>query len=223
VTATLAFADVFAQWPLFVKGVWLTCLITVVGGFLGTVLGMLVAWALLDGPRWLKAVLACYVELFRNTPFIVQIFFIFFGLSTAGLKMDALTASLVAIVLNLGAYACEIVRAGMQATPKGQIEAAQSLALSRWQIFSRVIIPPALARVWPALVSQLVIIMLATSVCSQISAEEVSYAANFVAGKTFRSFESFAVVTLLYLVLSILLRKFLNWAGPRFVFGQVRF
>jgi polar amino acid transport system permease protein len=73
------------------------------------------------------------------------------------------------------------------------------------------------------LVSQLVIIMLATSVCSQISAEEVSYAANFVAGKTFRSFESFAVVTLLYLVLSILLRKFLNWAGPRFVFGQVRF
>ena len=221
--SALEFTDVFAQWPIFVKGIWLTCVLTAIGGLIGTLVGTLVAWALLDGPRGLKVVLACYVELFRNTPFIVQIFFIFFGLSSVGLKMDALTASLVAIVLNLGAYACEIVRAGMQATPKGQVEAEQSMALSRWQIFSRVIIPPALARVWPALTSQLVIIMLATSVCSQISADEVSYAANFVAGKTFRSFESFAVVTLVYLVLSIALRKLLTWAGPRFIFGQVKF
>jgi polar amino acid transport system permease protein len=183
----------------------------------------MIAWGLSQGPRSLRIGLSCYVELFRNTPFIVQIFFIYFGLASIGMKMGALTAGVVSIILNLGAYACEIVRAGIEATPRGQIEAAESLALSRWQIFSRVIVPPALARVWPALVSQLVIIMLATSVCSQISTEEVSYAANFVAGRTFRSFESFAVVTLAYLVLAVLLRRFLTWAGPRFLFGQVQF
>jgi polar amino acid transport system permease protein len=221
--AVLDFSAVTAAWPLFLGGLWLTCVLTAVGSLCGTLLGTLLAWGLVQGPRWLKAGLSCYVELFRNTPFIVQIFFIFFGLASAGLKLGALSASVVALVLNLGAYACEIVRAGIEATPKGQIEAAQSLALSRWQIFSRVIVPPALARVWPALVSQLVIIMLATSVCSQISAEEVSYAANFVAGKTFRSFESFTIVTVLYLILSMAFRKFLMWAGPRFLFGQVRF
>jgi polar amino acid transport system permease protein len=221
--AVLDFSAVTSAWPLFLGGLWLTCVLTAVGSLCGTLLGTLLAWGLVQGPRWLKAGLSCYVELFRNTPFIVQIFFIFFGLASAGLKLGALSASVVALVLNLGAYACEIVRAGIEATPKGQVEAAQSLALSRWQIFSRVIVPPALARVWPALVSQLVIIMLATSVCSQISAEEVSYAANFVAGKTFRSFESFTIVTVLYLVLSMAFRKFLMWAGPRFLFGQVRF
>jgi polar amino acid transport system permease protein len=221
--AILDFSSVFAAWPLFLSGIWLTCLITIVGGACGTLLGTMIAWGLSQGPRSLRIGLSCYVELFRNTPFIVQIFFIYFGLASVGLKMGALTAGMVSIILNLGAYACEIVRAGIEATPRGQIEAAESLALSRWQIFSRVIVPPALARVWPALVSQLVIIMLATSVCSQISTEEVSYAANFVAGRTFRSFESFAVVTLAYLVLAVLLRRFLAWAGPRFLFGQVQF
>jgi polar amino acid transport system permease protein len=221
--ALLDFSAVLTAWPLFLSGLWLTCVLTVVSGLCGTLLGTLCAWGLVQGPRWLKLGLSGYVELFRNTPFIVQIFFIFFGLASVGLKMGALPASLVALVLNLGAYACEIIRAGILATPKGQIEAAQSLALSRWQIFSRVIVPAALARVWTALISQLVIIMLATSVCSQISAEEVSYAANFVAGKTFRNFESFIVVTILYLILAMALRKFLAWAGPRFLFGHVRF
>ncbi len=219
----LDFSAVAAAWPLFLSGLWLTTVLTAVSCLGGTILGALCAWGRAQGPRWLSAAISCYVELFRNTPFIVQIFFIFFGLSSAGLKMGAVLASLVALVLNLGAYACEIIRGGLLATPKGQIEAAQSLALSRWQIFSRVVAPAALARVWPAMISQLVIIMLATSVCSQISAEEVSYAANFVAGKTFRNFESFIVVTILYLFLAIALRRFLAWAGPKFLFGQVRF
>ena len=217
------FSSILQAWPLFLEGIWLTCVLTVVSCTAGTLLGTACAWGRLQGPPWLRVVLGCYVELFRNTPFIIQIFFIFFGLASAGLKMSAVPASLIALVLNLGAYACEIVRAGIEATPKGQVEAAQSLALSRWQIFTRVMVAPALARVWPALTSQLVIIMLASSVCSQISAEEVSYAANFVAGKTFRSFESFMVVTACYLVLAIILRKILMVAGPRFIFGRMKF
>ena len=217
------FFDVFAAWPLFLNGLALTCVLTVVSCTCGTVLGMLCAWGIDQGSRWLRWVLLCYVELFRNTPFIIQIFFIYFGLPALGMKMSAVPASLVALVLNLGAYACEIFRAGLQATPRGQIEAAHSLALSRWQVFAYVLIPPALACVWSALVSQLVIIMLASSVCSQISAQELSYQANFVAGKTFRSFESFAMVTFAYLLLAILQRKLLLWAGPRFIFGRFSF
>ena len=221
--SVLDFSAVVQAWPLFLEGLLLTCVLTAVSCVAGTLLGAACAWGRIQGPTWMKAGLACYVELFRNTPFIIQIFFIFFGVASVGFKMSAIPASLIALVLNLGAYACEIVRAGIEATPKGQIEAAQSLALSRWQIFTRVLIAPALARVWPALVSQLVIIMLASSVCSQISAEEVSYAANFVAGKTFRSFEAFMAVTACYLVLAVFLRKLLLWVGPRFVFGRMKF
>lgn len=219
----LDFSDVVAAWPLFLSGLWMTCVLTVVSCILGTLLGTACAWGRIQGPRWLRTIVACYVELFRNTPFIIQIFFVFFGLASVGLKMSAVPASLIALTLNLGAYACEIVRAGIEATPKGQIEAAQSLALNRWQIYVRVMVVPGLARVWPALVSQLIIMMLATSVCSQISTEEVSYSANFVAGKTFRSFESFLLVTGCYLMLAIILRKLLLWVGSRFVFGRLKF
>ena len=93
-------------------------------------------------------------------------------------------------------------------------------ALNRWQIFTRVVLPPSLARVWPALVGQIIIVMLGSSVCSQISAEELSYAANLIASRTFRNFESYIVATLAYTALAAALRQLLNWIGPRFVFRR---
>jgi len=122
--------------------------------------------------------------------------------------------------VNLGAYAAEIVRAGIATTPKGQIEAAQSLALTELQVFTRVVLPPALKRVWPALVSQIIIVMLGSAVCGQISTPELSYAANLIQSRNFRAFESFIVATLIYLALAMALRRLLNWAGPRFIFGK---
>jgi polar amino acid transport system permease protein len=205
---------------MFLSGLLLTVVLTVISCFLGTLLGIVCAWCRIHGKYWLRVVVAVYVEFSRNTPFLVQIAFIFFGLPSVGLRMSSFTASIVALTFNLGAYACEIVRAGIEATPRGQIEAAQSLALNRLQIFTRVVIPPALARVWPGLTSQLVIMLLASALCSQISAPELSYVANFVAGNTFRSFESYIVVTLLYLLLAIALREFLYWLGRRFIFGR---
>jgi len=162
-----------------------------------------------------------YVELVRNTPFIVQLFFIFFGLPSLGVKLTPEVASVIAMVVNLGAYAAEIVRAGIDNTPRGQVEAARSLALSELQVFTRVVLPPALGRVWPALVSQIVIVMLGSAVCGQISAQELSYAANLIQSRNFRAFEAYIVATALYLALSVLVRWLLNWAGPRFVFGRL--
>ena len=94
------------------------------------------------GAAWLKAIVGAYVELIRNTPFIVQLFFVFFGLPQLGIKLSPETASVLAMVINLGAYAAEIVRAGIAAMPRGQVEAAQSLALTELQVFTRVVLPP---------------------------------------------------------------------------------
>jgi polar amino acid transport system permease protein len=217
---TLDFLAVLAQWPMLLKGVAWTLGLTLISAVIGVAVGVGCAWARTYGAMWLKVAAGAYVELIRNTPFIVQLFFIFFGLPAAGVKLSPETASIIAMVVNLGAYAAEIIRAGIEATPRGQIEAALSLAMTQAQVFIRVVLPPALRKVWPALVSQIIIVMLGSAVCGQISTEELSYAANLIQSRNFRAFEAFIVATAIYLVLSIAVRRLLNWFGPRFLFGK---
>ena len=214
------FGAVLAEWPLLAKGVGVTLVLTAVSASVGVTLGIGCAWARLHGGLWLKGVAGAYVELIRNPPFIVQLFFIFFGLPAVGVRLSPEVASVLAMLINLGAYSAEIVRAGIATTPKGQVEAAQSLALSAAQVFIRVVLPPALQRVWPALVSQIIIVMLGSAVCGQVSTPELSYAANLIQSRNFRAFESFIVATLIYLALAIAIRRLLGWAGPRFIFGR---
>jgi polar amino acid transport system permease protein len=216
----LDFATVLVDWRLLGVGVLWTLGLTAIATVVGMVLGVGCAWARAYGPAWMRWLVGTYVEMIRNTPFIVQLFFIFFGLPAAGVKLTPEVASIIAMVLNLAAYATEIIRAGIEATPRGQFEAGMSLALSRSQVFLRVVLPPSLKRVWPSMVSQIIIVMLGSAVCSQISVEELSYAANLIQSRNFRAFEAFIVATLVYLCLSVLLRKLLNWAGPRFFFGR---
>jgi polar amino acid transport system permease protein len=217
---TLDFGAVLAEWPALLRGAAFTLGLTAVSAVLGVGLGVACAWVRAWGPKPLAFVTAAYVELVRNTPFIVQLFFVFFGLPSLGVKLTPELASVIAMVVNLGAYAAEIVRAGIEGTPRGQVEAARSLALSEWQVFVRVVLPPALARVWPALVSQIVIVMLGSAVCGQIAAQELSYAANLIQSRNFRAFEAFIVATALYLALAVLIRHALNWAGPAWLFGR---
>jgi polar amino acid transport system permease protein len=214
----LDFSSVLAEWPLLLKGVAVTVVLTAVSATLGVALGIACAWAREHGPSALRAAVGLYVELIRNTPFIVQLFFLFFGLPSLGVKLSPELASVLAMVINLGAYAAEIVRAGVAATPRGQIEAAQSLALTPRQIFLRVVLPPALQRVWPALVSQIVIVMLGSAVCGQISTQELQQAINLIQSRSFRAFEAYFVGTLLYLALAMALRRLLHWLGPRFLY-----
>ncbi|MBN8492775.1 MAG: amino acid ABC transporter permease [Burkholderiales bacterium] len=217
----LDFGAVLAQWPALLRGAAFTLGLTAVSAVLGGIVGVACGWARAWGPAWLARAVGVYVELIRNTPFIVQLFFIFFGLPSLGVKLTPELASVIAMVVNLGAYAAEIVRAGIENTPRGQLEAARSLALNEWQVFTRVVLPPALGRVWPAMVSQIVIVMLGSAVCGQIAAQELSYAANLIASRNFRSFEAYLIATALYLGLAIFIRQLLNWAGPRFIFGRV--
>lgn len=216
----LDFGAVLAEWRLLAVGVGVTVLLTAVAAPIGVGLGVACARIRTHGPRWARVLAGAYVEGIRNTPFIVQLFFIFFGLPALGVMLSAEVASVLAMVVNLGAYAAEIVRAGIAATPRGQVEAARSLALTERQVFVRVVLPPALKRVWPSLVSQIVIVMLGSAVCGQISTPELSHAANLIQSRNFRGFESFIVATALYLALSMGLRRLLGWAGPRFLFGR---
>ncbi|MGY0195844.1 amino acid ABC transporter permease [Leptothrix sp. BB-4] len=217
---SLDFAAVLSEWPLLLRGIGATVVLTAVATVFGLALGIACAWARTWGPRPLGVLVSGYVELIRNTPFIVQLFFVFFGLPSLGWRLSPEAASVLAMVINLGAYAAEIVRAGVQATPRGQIEAGLSLALTRRQVFLRVVLPPALSRVWPAMVSQIVIVMLGSAVCGQIATQELSYYANLIQSRNFRAFEAYIVVTVLYLALAVGLRQLLRWAGPRFLFGR---
>jgi polar amino acid transport system permease protein len=217
---SLDFAAVLVDWPLLLRGVVATVVLTAVSAVAGVAVGVLCGWARAWGPTALARGVAVYVELVRNTPFIVQLFFIFFGLPSLGLRLSPEWASVIAMVVNLGAYAAEIVRAGVEATPRGQVEAGLSLALTRAQVFTRIVLPPALERVWPALVSQIIIVMLGSAVCGQIAAQELSYFANLIQSRNFRAFEAYIIATVLYLALAIALRQLLRLAGPRFIFGR---
>ena len=220
---TFDFLAVLREWPLLLKGVAWTLGLTLIATVIGVGVGITCAWVRSQSgraPGWLKWLVGSYVELIRNTPFIVQLFFIFFGLPAMGVKLSPEVASIIAMVMNLGAYSTEIIRAGIDATPKGQFEAAASLAMDRMQTFRRVVLPPALKKVWPSLVSQIIIVMLGSAVCGQISTQELSYAANLIQSRNFRAFEAFIIATLIYLALSVGVRRLLNWLGPRFLFGR---
>ena len=216
----LDFQAVLVDWPLLLRGAAFTLALTAVAAVLGVGLGIACARARTHGAAPVRALATAYVELIRNTPFIVQLFFIFFGLPSLGLRLSSETASIIAMTLNLGAYAAEIVRAGIESTPRGQLEAARSLAMTERQVFLRVVLPPALGRVWPAMVSQIVIVMLGSAVCGQIAAQELSYYTNLIMSRNFRSFEANFVAAGMYLAMAILLRQALVWAGPRWIFGR---
>lgn len=199
----LQFRDVFAAWESILDGVWITLLLSFVAMAGGLLIGVLCAAGRSYGPPWLRRVVGAYVEIIRNTPLLVQLFLIFFGLPSFGLRLDGLTAAMIALVVNLGAYTTEIVRAGLEAVPKAQIEAGHSLGLSGLQVFRYIVVFPALKAMFPALASQFVLLMLATSVASQISVQDLFHAASIVQSRTFRDFEVYTVVGVLYLALAI--------------------
>ncbi|MGG2399244.1 amino acid ABC transporter permease [Pseudomonas sp. SH1-B] len=211
--AVLQHSDLLLQGAAFTLG--LTAIGTLLGVGLGIVGAILRAWRISPFDR----IFGVYVELIRNTPFIVQLFFIFFGLPSLGVRLSEWEAAVLAMVINLGAYSTEIIRAGIQAIPAGQLQAAAALAMSRFETFRHVVLRPALGKVWPALSSQIIIVMLGSAVCSQISTEELSFAANFIQSRNFRAFETYLLTTALYLVMAILIRQLLAWIGRRFIMG----
>lgn len=215
------FASVLAQWPQFLEGAWMSILLSFPATVIGFVAGTLLAIGRRGQRRWLAQVCGAYVEVIRNTPLLVQIFLVFFGLSSLGWKVAAFTAALLTLVMNVAAYSCEIMRAGMDSIHKGQLEAAECLALTRRQVYWHVVLRPAMEKVYPALTSQFVLLILATSITSQISVEELTAIAARVQSETFRPFEAYILVAIAYLLLSLLMRLGL-WLFGQLIFTRKR-
>ncbi len=200
------------------RGAGMTILLIAVTTVVGTVLSILGAAARRIRHKLLRQAIAAYVEIIRNTPFLVQLFFIFFGLPTLGIRLDPVIAAILAMILNMSAYTTEIVGAGLDAVPQGQKEAAAALGLRPRQVFVKVVLPQALKVIYPALTSQIVIMMLESAVVSQIAVRELTYEADMLQARTFRAFETYLIITLVYLGLSVALRRLLV-AGGRRVLG----
>lgn len=218
---TFDFASVLEQWPLLAQGAWVTVKLSFFATVLGFVLGTLCALARNSRLGWLRALAGGYVELIRNTPLLIQAYFLIFGLSSAGLTMPIMAGAVLALVINIGAYTCEIVRAGIESIPKDQLEAGECLALSRPQVFWHVVLRPAVERVYPSLTSQFVLLMLASSIMSAVGAEELLAVSNRIQSDTYRNFEVFIVLWGVYLALSWLMRLGF-WLLAQIVFPRRR-
>jgi polar amino acid transport system permease protein len=184
-------------------GVWLTLQLSAVTMLIGLVIGLGVVVAGTSSSPALRLPARTYVEVIRNTPLLVQIFIVFFGLPSLGLRLDANTAAMVALSINLGAYTAEIFRAGIESIRRSQIEAGRSLGLTAGQTFRHVVLFQAVKAIYPALASQFILLMLATSIVSSIGATELFHQAAFIDSRTYRSFETYGVITLSYLVLTL--------------------
>jgi polar amino acid transport system permease protein len=183
-------------------GAWLTVRLSLIAMALGMIVSVAGAYGRTEGPRPVQWAISAYVEVIRNTPFIIQIFLIFFGLPSAGLRLRADTAAIVAMVVNVGAYGTEIVRAGLDTTPRGQREAGGALGLKPSQVFRLIILPQAVRAVYPSLTSQFILLLLGSSVVSAISATELTAIASDIQARTFLSMEVYVVVLMMYFVIS---------------------
>ena len=205
-TYVFQFRDVLAYWPALLHGIGVTLLLAIVAMAGGLVIGILGASLQLYGSAPLRLAVTSYVEAIRNTPLLIQLFIVFFGLSQIGLRLDAPIAAAATLIVNVGAYSTEIVRAGLQAIPRTQIEAGYALGLSGLQVFRHVVLVPALKMMFPALSSQFTLLLLATSVVSLISVEDLFHTASIIQSRTFRDFEVYAVIGVVYLTLALACR-----------------
>ncbi|NWJ23528.1 amino acid ABC transporter permease [Rhizobium sp. RM] len=199
---TFDFAPVFAAWPIFVDGVVGTLKMSSLSMIFGLSLGIVFMLMRMSQQPTLRAIAIGYIELIRNTPILVQVFFVFFGMPAIGIRLSGEQAAILAMTLNCAAYAAEIVRGGVQSIRAGQVEAGRALGLHTIDIYRFIVFRPAIRAVYPALCSQFILLMLNSSLMSSVSAEELTYFAQTLDSQTFRSFEIYLALGVIYLVLS---------------------
>ena len=212
----LDFTPVIDGMPALLMGCLGTFLLAICGMALAIVIGVggvILRDSKIAPVRW---AVKAFVEVIRNTPFLVQIFFIYFALPLAGLRLDPTPTAIIALGINGGAYAIEIIRGGVQSIGKGQIEAGLALGLHKAQVFRLIVLKPALRAIFPSLTSQFVLLTLTTSIASAISAYELTSVAQRIESDSFRSFEVYGTITLFYLVISWVMMRFFAAISTRY-------
>ncbi|MBW6422085.1 amino acid ABC transporter permease [Rhizobium sp. XQZ8] len=213
---TLDFTPVIEGMPNLLTACLGTFVLAICGMLLATVIGIggvVLRTSKIKALRWL---VIGFVEIIRNTPFLVQIFFIYFALPLAGLRLDPTPTAIIALGINGGAYAIEIIRGGVQSISKGQVEAGLALGLHKAQVFRLIVLKPALRAIFPSLTSQFVLLTLTTSIASAISAYELTSVSQRIESDSFRSFEVYFTVTAFYLVISWLMMRLFAFFSARY-------
>ncbi|RWX81191.1 amino acid ABC transporter permease [Neorhizobium lilium] len=213
---TLDFTPVIEGLPNLLLACLGTFLLALCGMVLAIVIG--IGGVILRDSRFkpLRWLVIGFVEVIRNTPFLVQIFFIYFALPLAGIRLDPTPTAILALGINGGAYAIEIIRGGVQSISKGQMEAGLALGLHKAQVFRFIVLKPALRAIFPSLTSQFVLLTLSTSIASAISAYELTSVSQRIESDSFRSFEVYFTVTLFYLVISWLMMRIFALFSARY-------
>ena len=201
--------------PYLLQGAGLTVLISGVAMVLAAALGLALAVATQTAGRLVRGLVDAYVELFRNTPLLIQIFIVYFGLPQLGVKLSPFLSGLAALVLYAAAYNTEIFRAGLEAVPHGQFEAARSAGLGELQILRYVIMPQAVRICFPALGNNLVSLVKNSSLVSTIGMVELMFVANDISFNNFRTFEIYGAAALVYVILVLALTRLLRVAETR--------
>jgi len=197
---TFDFTPVFAAWPMLADGIIGTLKMSSLSMILGLSLGIVFMMMRMSKQPALKAIAVGYIEMIRNTPILVQVFFVFFGMPAIGIRLSGEQAAILAMTLNCAAYTA--VRGGVESIRPGQIEAGRALGLHTVDIYRFVVFRPAIRAVYPALCSQFILMMLNSSLMSSVSAEELTYFAQTLDSQTFRSFEIYLTLGAIYLALS---------------------
>ena len=200
---TFYFGDILPYLPVLLQALWISVYVTLIGFAVGSVAGVLISRARSSGVRALRTSAGVYIEIFRNTPLLVQLYLIYFGLGQVGINFNPFWSAVVGLTLNNAAYTAEIFRAGFESVPAGQREAASALGMSPVQNFRYVVLKPAVRNVLPSLTNQLIVLFLFSSVGSVIALPELTNALSNLNSQTNRTLETFTYGAVLYYLVSV--------------------
>jgi len=218
--SNLSFKFIEKYYPVFLEGIQWTLMISILAVIFGVILGTLLCFMRRSKISVLKipipkVIASVYIEFIRGTPVLLQIFIVYFGTTSFGLKLTPVVACVIALSINSGAYVAEIIRSGIDAVDKGQLEAARSLGMNQRMAMQHIILPQAIRNILPAIGNEFVAIIKESSMASSIGVAEITYGAKLVTGATYRSFEPLIVAAICYFILTFTLGRLMAYAERR--------
>jgi His/Glu/Gln/Arg/opine family amino acid ABC transporter permease subunit len=214
------FRIIFEYLPLFLDGLKFTFLISLVALVLALITGIIACACRVSGIRVLKYPVIAYIEVIRSTPLLVQIYFLYFGLPTLGIKVPEIQTGILALMLNSGAYIAEIIRAGINSVDQGQLEAGLSSGLNYFQRMRFIILPQALGVTVPPLLGQAIVLVKDTALLSLISVTELTRSGQTMTSERFMPSEAFLTVAFFYMCIYFCLKALADWSQRKLIFRE---
>lgn len=205
------FSNFAEMLPSFLQGAWVTLQLTSVGLLMGIVLGLLAALGRIYGNKWVRALAVAYIELFRGTPALVQLFLVYYGLPGLGITLSRMLSAYLALGLNSGAYQAEYLRGAIQAVGEGQMIAGRAIGMSRWQTIRHIILPQALRIVIPAWGNEPISLLKSTAVAFLIAVPDLMTKAKAIAAQNYDPIGTYLAVALVYLAMVFVISEGMKW------------